>query len=63
MCVCVRARALIFKLTGHLPESLGDLTGLLVLSVGTNQLHGSIPASLGRLQALTDLDLRENQFR
>jgi len=44
-------------LTGHIPESLGNLTSLSV-----NKVSGPIPAELARCTNLTDLELDNNQI-
>ena len=49
-------------LTGHLPESIGNLTHLERFSVGENALSGQLPASMGNLGSLTELNLGGNQF-
>jgi Leucine-rich repeat (LRR) protein len=50
------------KLVGNIPSSLGNITNLTALFLGTNQLSGNIPASLGNLTKLARLDLRSNQL-
>ena len=50
------------QLTGQVPESLGDLSSLKVLTLWSNQLTGMIPASLVRLTSLEKLYLSQNQF-
>ena len=42
--------------------TLGNLTGLRVLSLGYNQLTGTIPPELGNLTRLSQLDLRDNRL-
>ncbi|MGW2200066.1 leucine-rich repeat domain-containing protein, partial [Streptosporangium sp. NPDC001682] len=49
-----------YQLTA-LPESLGNLTALTELSVGSNRLT-VLPESVGNLTALTDLYLVDNQL-
>lgn len=47
---------------GRIPTSLGNLTALLVLRLGTNHLSGPIPDSIGNLADLTVLWLASNQL-
>ncbi|KAL7189989.1 hypothetical protein ACSBR1_039599 [Camellia fascicularis] len=51
--------------SGIVPDStasLGSVTKLTVLDLGSNQFWGQIPTSLGNLSQLTFLELRENNF-
>ena len=48
------------KLNGVIPRELGDLTGLEVLSLHSNQLTGGIPPELGKLANLRELSLAGN---
>ena len=50
------------RLTGRIPPSLGNLTGLLYLLLWGNQLSGPIPPELGNLARLDTLDLSINQL-
>ena len=50
------------RLTGELPEWLGDLRSLIELKLQFNRLEGNIPASLGSLSSLRSLHLRFNQL-
>jgi Leucine-rich repeat (LRR) protein len=51
------------NLEGSLPASIGNLTNLLVLWLGSNSLlSGSIPSSLGNLINLTSLDFYGDQL-
>lgn len=43
-------------LTGAIPNDIGKLTELLVLSLGENDLSGTIPESIGKLSKLYFLD-------
>ncbi|PIN23774.1 Serine/threonine protein kinase [Handroanthus impetiginosus] len=48
-------------LHGSIPEEVGNLTNLLVLSLFDNQLTGSIPKTLGNFQNLQGLDICQNR--
>ncbi|MEM1093587.1 MAG: Ig-like domain-containing protein [Bacteroidota bacterium] len=50
------------NLSGTLPASLGDLTGLEGLELGTNNLTGSIPAEFGALTSLDVFALQQNSL-
>lgn len=50
------------QLSGTIPSSIGDLTGLTSLSLSVNMLTGSIPSSIGNLTDLTALFLFDNQL-
>jgi Leucine-rich repeat (LRR) protein len=43
--------------SGTIPSQLGELTGLVELDLGSNQISGTIPTELGRLTKLATLDL------
>ena len=45
-------------LFGKIPDDIGNLTELQVLSFGESKLYGSIPKSIGKLKKLWFLDLR-----
>ena len=49
-------------LTGVIPPSVGDLTGLEYLRLGYNQLTGAIPVTVGSLTALDYLQLNDNRL-
>jgi hypothetical protein len=40
-------------LTGQIPSTLGDLTNLKHLLLGSNQIDGSIPSEIGNMKNLT----------
>ncbi len=48
------------NLTGSIPGSIGNLTGLVALDLSSNELTGGIPTNIGRLKKLTALDLSGN---
>ena len=50
------------RLSGELPEDLGNLESLESLALPANQLSGGIPAELGNLANLYRLDLDVNQL-
>ncbi|KAE8723485.1 hypothetical protein F3Y22_tig00012370pilonHSYRG00070 [Hibiscus syriacus] len=50
------------KLKGNVPMEIGNLSSLLLLQLGSNQLSGSIPTSIGRLRNLQYLDFYTNKL-
>jgi hypothetical protein len=50
------------NLTGSLPASIGDLTGLEVLWLDNNSLTGSLPADVGDLVLMDWFDVSNNQL-
>jgi Leucine-rich repeat (LRR) protein len=50
------------RLTGSIPDELGNLPNLRTLSLGSNRLIGAIPGVLGELDALTELVLDSNRL-
>ena len=50
------------NLTGSLPTSIGNLTGLRVLWLNGNLLNGNIPNSIGSLSAIELLALNDNEL-
>ena len=50
------------RLSGELPEGLGNLTGMTELDLSQNQLDGSLPDGLAELTNLEELYLNNNQF-
>ena len=49
-------------LTGILPPELGDLNGLMTLTLSDNKLTGPIPSELANLSQLTHIFLGDNQL-
>ena len=49
-------------LKGFLPTSIGGLSGLGALNLGSNSLTGTIPSTLSKLTGLTELSLESNSF-
>ena len=49
-------------MSGQIPASLGDLTGLETLDLSSNKLTGNIPVELGSLTNLEELRLNGNQL-
>ena len=50
------------QLTGEIPNSIGNLTGLLALHLNYNHLTGRIPNSIEKLTGLYRLQLNDNQL-
>nr|XP_010920367.2 receptor-like protein EIX2 [Elaeis guineensis] len=50
------------KLSGILPEWLGELENLQELDLGYNSFQGPVPRSIGKLSLLTDLSLEGNEL-
>jgi Leucine-rich repeat (LRR) protein len=50
------------ELTGVLPDSLGELQGLIELDLRENELSGSIPRTFAQLHQLQGLYLHTNRF-
>ncbi|CAL2237833.1 unnamed protein product [Prunus armeniaca] len=51
------------NMRGNIPIGIGNLSSLINLDLGYNQLSGSIPTSLGRLGNLQALFLNDNKLR
>ncbi|KAH9722906.1 protein kinase domain-containing protein [Citrus sinensis] len=50
------------KLGGSIPKEIGNLRGLILLTLEFNDLNGTIPTSVGTLQQLQGLSLDENNL-
>lgn len=50
------------KMTGALPDSIGNLTELTSLNLSNNSLSGKVPDRITNLAKLTTLNLSKNQF-
>ncbi|KAF5932964.1 hypothetical protein HYC85_029135 [Camellia sinensis] len=50
------------KLSGGLPNHLGEFKNLEWLTIGNNSFYGALPSSLGTLSYLSVLDTRDNQL-
>ena len=50
------------RLSGTIPEELGNLSRLKELSLSSNQLSGEIPSELGNLSNLEELHLYQNEL-
>ena len=48
------------KFYGEIPDSLGNLKGLIVLNLSSNSFMSHIPSSFGNLTELESLDLSQN---
>ncbi|ONI01816.1 hypothetical protein PRUPE_6G160900, partial [Prunus persica] len=51
------------SMKGNIPIGIGNISSLVTLSLGYNELSGSIPTSLGRLQNLQALGFIDNKLR
>ncbi|HRH51356.1 MAG TPA: T9SS type A sorting domain-containing protein [Panacibacter sp.] len=51
-----------FKLNGKIPYSIGNLTGLDILQLATNNLSDTVPSSIGNLTNLKSLELQYNNL-
>ncbi|KAM5587964.1 putative LRR receptor-like serine/threonine-protein kinase [Rosa sericea] len=51
------------NMRGTIPDDIGNLSSLIVLSMYENKLSGSIPTSMGTLKNLQALSLGDNNFQ
>ncbi|KAM5577285.1 hypothetical protein ABKV19_007900 [Rosa sericea] len=51
------------SLRGNIPSDIGNLSSLILLSLGGNQLSGPIPSSMGRLHNLQGLFMYDNTLQ
>ncbi|XP_057833677.1 receptor-like protein 33 [Cryptomeria japonica] len=50
------------RISGHVPQGMGSLAGLIILNISRNNISGTIPESLGNMAQLESLDLSKNQL-
>nr|XP_023883383.1 receptor-like protein 12 [Quercus suber] len=50
------------RFDGEIPNSVGNLKGLIVLNLSSNSFMDRVPSSLGKLTALESLDLSQNEL-
>ena len=50
------------RISGEIPDAVGDLNSLVLLNLSNNMLYGKIPSSLGKLSNLEALDLSLNNL-
>ncbi|KAJ1276003.1 hypothetical protein BS78_05G180400 [Paspalum vaginatum] len=50
------------KLSGELPEDLGNLNGLQILNLSWNQFSRNVPSRIGSMKSLESLDLSRNML-
>ncbi|BAT89746.1 hypothetical protein VIGAN_UM106100, partial [Vigna angularis var. angularis] len=50
------------KLTGQIPDEIGNCTALIHLDLSHNLLYGDIPFSISKLKQLVFLNLKSNQL-
>ncbi|MQM13150.1 hypothetical protein Taro_046072 [Colocasia esculenta] len=50
------------RISGNIPNGIGDLVGLAFLSLRDNLFSGAIPTTIGKLQNIVRLDFSQNQL-
>ncbi|KAK4487036.1 hypothetical protein RD792_006351 [Penstemon davidsonii] len=55
--------ALSCRISGTIPNEIGNLSNLIWLDLGDNELNGNIPPTLGKLESLQRLDLSGNRLQ
>uniref|UniRef100_A0A0D9WRI9 Receptor kinase-like protein Xa21 n=1 Tax=Leersia perrieri TaxID=77586 RepID=A0A0D9WRI9_9ORYZ len=50
------------RVSGNIPDGIGNLIGLVTLHLGENLLNGTIPSSFGNLQNLVELHMALNKL-
>ncbi|XP_074269799.1 putative LRR receptor-like serine/threonine-protein kinase At1g07650 [Silene latifolia] len=53
---------MINRLSGHIPQYLGNISSLRYLSIESNSFSGTVPAELGKLVGLRNLTLTDNNL-
>ncbi|KAH9618208.1 hypothetical protein KSS87_010874 [Heliosperma pusillum] len=53
---------MINRLSGHIPQYIGNITSLTYLSIESNSFSGTVPAELGKLVGLQNLILSDNNL-
>ncbi|KAL3820090.1 hypothetical protein ACJIZ3_005995 [Penstemon smallii] len=51
------------RISGTIPNEIGNLSNLISLDLGDNELNGIIPSTLGKLENLQSLDLSGNKLQ
>ncbi|KAK4492895.1 hypothetical protein RD792_000220 [Penstemon davidsonii] len=51
------------RISGTIPNEIGNLSNLISLDIGDNELNGIIPSTLGKLENLQRLDLNGNKLQ
>ncbi|XP_058071761.1 probable LRR receptor-like serine/threonine-protein kinase At1g56140 [Magnolia sinica] len=59
-CRITRLRVVMQNVTGHIPETIGNLTHLNYLELGGNYLTGSLPSSIGNLRSMQYMSVSTN---